>query len=604
MGISSIPAYMYFGNNIITKQVNLQIHEDNNIIQYFRNKYPSTASTRILNSSGLHETNLCSYLNQALFANVPGQNKQMIFARNYEFYGQHKDSYGTVMTLLTKTASLSGFMTTLFNINYDVTKIMTLNNFQLTLNVNSTKFIGKVRSDTGTWGNSVYNGIGTGAGTISVGLYNSYNQIDIRYMIWPEGIFTTEGVVTSFPSNLSPIEFNITAYTDIDSGYIFAVTVDIDTRDKRGYINIIDSTFTNGTEKFNTKNSGYSEADSINPYAYDGNSGIGGGDGKYDLSSDAGTDIPDLPSISAADLGFVTIYAPTKSQLKDLANFMWSDAFNLATYKKLFADPMESIIGLAIVPVSPSVGGSKNVMFGSIDSGVNMDYVTSQYVKVNCGSVDIDKYVGAFLDYDYTKISIYLPYIGFRELNADDVMGRTISVEYNVDVLTGACAAFISVSGRGVMYSYNGSCITNVPLTANNFSGAIQNAVSAVISGAGVVAGAATGAAPLTAMGVSGLLSSAANTALNSKPQIQRSGNLGGSAGILSVQHPFVIISRPDVSVPNNIQNYIGQCSNITMSLGNCSGFTMVDYIHLHDVAATSDEIAEIESMLKAGVIL
>jgi hypothetical protein len=105
-------------------------------------------------------------------------------------------------------------------------------------------------------------------------------------------------------------------------------------------------------------------------------------------------------------------------------------------------------------------------------------------------------------------------------------------------------------------------------------------------------------------MGAAGLLNSAANTALNSKPAIQRSGNLGGSAGILSVQHPFVIISRPDVSVPSNIQNFVGQCSNITMNLADCSGFTMVEYIHLHDVDASSDELMEIETMLKGGVIL
>ena len=209
------------------------------------------------------------------------------------------------------------------------------------------------------------------------------------------------------------------------------------------------------------------------------------------------------------------------------------------------------------------------------------------------------------MDYaPYTKISIYLPYIGIRELSADDVIGGSLNVQYIVDVLTGACACFISHSTRGVLYSYNGSCITNVPLTAQNFSGAIQNAVSAVIGGVGVIAGMATGAAPVTAMGVTGLLNSAANTAINSKPQIQRSGNLGGSAGIMSIQKPYIIIERPNLSVPANVQHYVGQTSNLTRSLGSCSGFTMVEYIHLDGISATSQEIAEIESLLKQGVIL
>lgn len=360
---------------------------------------------------------------------------------------------------------------------------------------------------------------------------------------------------------------------------------------------------------FSKKNKVIKTYDEDNPYDKDiGTSGTGGGDGTLPgggLDSIDPAAIPDLPSVSAASLGFITMYNPTVSQLNNLADFMWSDAFDLNTYKKLFSDPMEAIIGLAIVPVSPSVGGSKNVHFGSIDSGVNMSYLSTNYVKLDCGSVAVEKYVGCFMDNDpYTKISIYLPYIGIRQLSADDVIGGSIHVVYNIDVLTGACACFIEHSERGVLYSYNGSCITNVPLTAVNFSGAIQNAVSACLSGVSVMAGMATGAAPITAMGVTGLLNSAANTALNSKPSVQRSGNLGGSAGIMSIQKPYVIIERPRLSVPDSIQHYAGQTANITMVLDDCSGFTMCEYIHIEGVSGTAEEVREIEQLLKEGVYL
>ena len=352
--------------------------------------------------------------------------------------------------------------------------------------------------------------------------------------------------------------------------------------------------------------SGAIEYDEDNPYGEEGTSNIGGGDGAFG-NPDAvdGAEIPDLPTISAADLGFITMYNPDAAQLKSLSDFMWSGAFDLVTYKKLFSDPMQSIIGLAIVPVQPSVAGSKSVKFGTIDSGITMNYLSTNYVQMDCGYVDVDKYVGCFMDNDpYTKISIYLPFIGIRQLSADDCIGRSLHVVYNIDVLTGACACFIEVSGKGVLYSYNGSCITNVPLTAVNFSGAIQNAVSAIGSAIGIAAGMATGAAPITAMSIAGLATSAANTALNSKPTVQRSGNLGGSAGIMSIMTPYVIIERPRMSVPNKIEQFVGQTSNITMYLGDCKGFTMCDYVHLDGLNATSEEIVEIESMLKAGVIL
>ena len=366
----------------------------------------------------------------------------------------------------------------------------------------------------------------------------------------------------------------------------------------------------NVLSNFETKLSGINETttDIDDPYGINGTSTTGGGDGTLVARGLDEVDpavIPDLPSVNAAQLGFITMYNPSPSQLNSLADFMWSNMFDLNTYKKLFADPMESIIGLAIVPINPTIGGVKNVHFGTIDSGVNMSYLSTNWASLDCGWCSIEKYIGAFLDGDpYTKISIYLPFIGIRQLAADDVNGRMIHVVYHVDVLTGACAAFIEVEGRGVMYTYNGSCITNIPLTSVNFSGAIQNAVSAVISGIGTVAGIATGAAPVTAMGAAGLLNSAANAAINSKPSVQRSGNLGGSAGIMSIMRPYIIIERPDLSVPENIQHYVGQTSNITMKLDNCSGFTMCDYIHIENVPGMSEEIAEIEALLKEGVYL
>lgn len=414
-------------------------------------------------------------------------------------------------------------------------------------------------------------------------------------------------------------EFNATYFSSGEHGYDTAYCIQIDVETE---IDGSHSKVTKITVKPNTNGNMYMHADIVkpmesigsdaqeldtdNPYGEGGSATIGGGDGAFgDIDAIDGADIPGLPTISAADLGFITMYNPTAAQLKSLSDYMWSNQFDLVTYKKLFSDPMQSIIGLAIVPVAPSIAGSKNVMFGTLDSGISMSYLSTNYVQKDCGSVSIDKYVGCFMDNDpYTKISIYLPFIGIRQLSADDVIGGSINVVYNIDVLTGACACFIKHSSRGVLYSYNGSCITNVPLTAVNFSGAIQNAVTAIGSMVGMAAGMATGAAPITAMSIAGMMTSAANTAMNSKPQVQRSGNLGGSAGIMSILTPYVIIERPSLSVPNKVEKFVGQTSNITMRLSDCSGFTMCDYVHLDGLNATSEEILEIESMLKAGVIL
>lgn len=351
------------------------------------------------------------------------------------------------------------------------------------------------------------------------------------------------------------------------------------------------------------------DEDVSNPYGEDGTSTTGGGDGTLGpggLDDIDPTDVPELPSLSAAATGFITMYNPSSANLSALGTFLWSGMFDLDTYKKLFADPMEGIIGLGIVPVLPNSAGAKNIMFGNVDSGINCSYLASQYASKDCGSVELKKYVGSFLDNSpFVKVSLFLPYIGFVNLGTDDLIGGSINVKYNVDVLSGDCVAFIKHSEKGVLYAYNGNCLTNVPVSGQNYANALRNYYESV---AGVIPATTNGATggPVGAVGgaLAGTLSAASNIILNSKPTFQRSGNIGGSAGIMGVQKPFVIIERPNISVPNNIQHYVGQTSNITMSLSGCKGMTVVEHVHLNGINATSEELREIETILKGGVIL
>ena len=279
--------------------------------------------------------------------------------------------------------------------------------------------------------------------------------------------------------------------------------------------------------------------------------------------------------------------------------------FDPDSFKKIYGDPMGCMIGLSVVPAIPGIQGSKNIMFGNVDSGVNCDYLTTNYCNVDCGSVSIDEYVGSFLDYEpHVKLNLFLPYVGFVPLSADDVVGGSINVQYNIDVLSGHCVAFVKHSTKGVLYSYSGSCITNIPLTAQSFTGALQSYYTSL-------AGIAASAISSLGTGGAGLCQTAAevvkfgmDTMFNSKPAFQRSGSIGGASAIMGVQTPFIVIQRPRFSVPDNVTKYVGLTSNMTRQLGSCHGFTMCEYVHLDGISATSEEIMEMESMLKQGVIL
>ena len=355
---------------------------------------------------------------------------------------------------------------------------------------------------------------------------------------------------------------------------------------------------------------GYDPESNDDPFIVDDPSSLGGGGGaREDPDEIEKAEIPPLPSLSAVDTGLITMYGATLAQLQSLGAYLWSDLWDIENnFKKLFADPMNCLIGLSIVPVTPSMGAAANVKFGNITTNIALNKLTSQYAEVDCGTLNIKEYIGSFLDYSpYVNISLYLPYIGYRELSPDDVMNESIHVVYHLDVLTGGCCAFVECGKKGLLYTFNGSAIANVPITAINYSGAIQNAVSAVGAMATTAVGMATGAAPIAAMGAANLMGAAAgaaNTAMNSKPSVQRSGNMGGSAGIMSYQKPLLVITRPRMSVPDKLNKFVGLTTNVTMNLSQVKGFTQVDLIHLNNVPCTDKERDELLTLLKQGVIL
>ena len=70
------------------------------------------------------------------------------------------------------------------------------------------------------------------------------------------------------------------------------------------------------------------------------------------------------------------------------------------------------------------------------------------------------------------------------------------------------------------------------------------------------------------------------------------------------IQKPYLILSRPIQSLAESYNHFNGYVSNIKMKLGDCSGFTKVDMVHLEAIPCMAEEKAEIESLLKSGVLI
>lgn len=333
------------------------------------------------------------------------------------------------------------------------------------------------------------------------------------------------------------------------------------------------------------------------PYAPGDITDKDGGNGDFDATSEP-VDIPPLPTISATDTGFLTLFNPSLTNIRDLAAYMWANPlFDVNAYKKILANPMDAILGLSIVPCAIPATSSKNVTVGNIPTGVSMPVCDSQYLSINCGSINVNEYWGAYLDYSpYTKAELYLPYCGIHPIDIDDIMGKAVNVVYHVDILTGACVAYVKC-GDSVLYSYIGQCASSIPVSGSDWTNMINGIINASTA---IGSMAATGGltAPMAA-------STIATTAVNTiKPSIERSGSLSGTGGIMGNQVPYLILTRPRQALPELQNQFSGYPSFISSYLGDLVGYTEVDSIHLEGIPATGAELNEIESILKGGVIL
>lgn len=391
----------------------------------------------------------------------------------------------------------------------------------------------------------------------------------------------------------------------------------------------------------------------VNPYDPLDPSGPGGGGGTFDLESDP-VPLPALPSISSADTGFTRIFNPTLSQVRSLADYLWTDESFFATawnrVKQVFENPMSAIIAFNLVPVTVPDGGSVEFKLMYIPTGVMMNTALNQFVDVECGTLQVEQVYGSALDFSpYTKISCFLPFVGTVTLNTDEVMGKTLQIRYRVDICSGACVAVIFVDGT-VMYQFTGHCAINIPMNSADFSSYISALTAAAKIGLGAVGGAAgalaaaaapevtqttnqtvtrtternpetgrqiltgtvttetTGEETSTKASHSGLtpanIANTVGSVMGSKPHVEHSGSFTGNSGYLGVRRPYLIIERPNLCMPASYQALNGFPAMMTLPLSSCKGFTRVQQVQLTGCTATNPEQAEILEFLKSGVIL
>lgn len=373
---------------------------------------------------------------------------------------------------------------------------------------------------------------------------------------------------------------------------------------------------------------------------------------------------PDLPNGSSesdsSSSGLFTRYAMSSSDLFVLGAALYADGLLTKLGKEIMSflwnSPNEALISLISYPFDVSklaLTQNSSIKFGSLElENVTGKRLLRSSVSIDWGEIELNEFWGNFLDYaPHTKIDLYLPWCtGMVSIDPHDCLPGKLNVITNIELAKGTCIHNIFGNKGALIGTYSGTCGSQLPMTAIDSSGKALAFVTAAASA--VVAGAAAGGArsagisaandwrttarayametargldPMTARNTvareaiaqaeapyNTIRTRATRAAVASSiaafripPSVTRSGSFTANGAGLSIQYPYVMLSRPEQNVPDKYGRHYGYPSNVYITLGALDGYTEVSSIHLDGIkTATISELEELDNLLKGGVIL
>ena len=312
---------------------------------------------------------------------------------------------------------------------------------------------------------------------------------------------------------------------------------------------------------------------------------------KYDDdSSDVESDVAFNSNISL----LTTTYAMNESNLKAMGQKLWDASF-IENIKLVNNSPIENILSVKSFPFPITGGAETSVVLGNVDMGVNGNKIPSTFIpRKTIGTFTVPKKFSGHLEWLnwHTVVTCYLPYIGFVELETKQILDKSVTLKYIYDVITGVCTACFYANNIEIA-KYSGTIAIDIPITASNRAqveaGYIRSALGA-----------------LGSLAAGNLLGAAANGfgALTAHNSFTTKGSPSPSCDGFDEQKAFIIIDYPVYQEPTNFGHEYGYPCNLSLTLGNLSGFTQLQNVDVTGLAITENEREELKSLLESGIYL
>lgn len=331
-------------------------------------------------------------------------------------------------------------------------------------------------------------------------------------------------------------------------------------------------------------------------------------------------------------------------------------------------DPMQVVQGLRYYPFDLSqyftqTSDLNYIYFGAyqlqLQNG-NVKKLTYPNGYIDLGTTKINRWYNDWRDFEpYTKLSVYLPYVGMFPLDAKKYYGKQVKIRYFIDLRTGACTACL-IANKVLVDYFDGIIGTEMPITLTDYSSYAQSQLNIIMRNAGLgiaaegvtgniaekgikaaisynananAAQAAAQATPLTsslaaqtqaqysglaiggaAVGAGALLGTVAvGTGMKTAFDMMRTGTAAhtktrpASSAMINQylpQYPFFRTEIMEIDESAWLNDLYGRPSNKSDYLYNFSGYLECEDVSLICPIATDNERQEIIDLLKTGIYL
>lgn len=352
-----------------------------------------------------------------------------------------------------------------------------------------------------------------------------------------------------------------------------------------------------------------------------------GGSGEIKIPSFDNTSdlipLPTKPQLSALDSIFFHAYKVTKASMHYIADALfpqpvWTQNDLIMMMGEIgqmlfFNKQIDYMLDALILPIDVPAGDWEHIRVGGhelktviegTEYWINGMPVEDPYVDFPCGSLSIDEYWVNFLDFAGTKVKLFLPYVGYVDIQPEYVIGGTLYVDYRFNVIDGSFMCYVrSDSGyseleESMIGQYAGVAAVHIPLQSLDYSNKISGLISAIGS---VAAGAASGGIGAS-IGI-GAGANAANT-LVQKPGSSHANGYNASSSFLSNKTPYLIIERQWGQFSEKYPDEVGLPSNVKCRIGDLSGLVKSENAHLDTIPCSAEMKDKISSLLADGIIV